>query len=167
VHEVIRPPQPKISDQQKYQPRQAVEHRIPPRSRPRWDKALVPFIHRRNKGGPQPGQQCRAPQQRLTLTERRPPTPKQQKAQHPVPHHVPGLAQIVMKDEKVVEIDFTEQASPQRIQHTTGILCREEIGGLKRNQADPDARRPPGAQQIGTGRSRTGRQIVLVPYSAA
>src|SRR5437868_149726 len=51
-----------------------------------------------------------------------------------------------MKDEKVVEIDFAEQASQQRIQHTAGMLRREEIGGLKCNQADPDARRPSGGR---------------------
>ncbi len=80
------------------------------------------------------------------MTERRAPTPKEQKTQHAIPDDVARLAQVVVEDEKVVDIDFAEQASQQRIERTAGMLCREEIGGLKRNQADPDGRRPPGAQ---------------------
>jgi hypothetical protein len=68
-----------------------------------------------------------------------------------------------MEDEEVVDVDVAEQARQYRVQHTACILCREEIGGLERNETDPDDRRPPGAHKIGTRRS----QIGLCPHSAA
>jgi hypothetical protein len=68
-----------------------------------------------------------------------------------------------MEDEEVVDVDVAEQARQYRVQHSACILCREEIGGLKRDQTDPDNRWPPGAHKIGTRRS----QINLVPHSAA
>src|SRR4029077_2749085 len=78
----IRPARPEIRDQQKYQTRDAVEHSITPRSRPRWNKALVPFIHRGNAYAPQPSQERHAPRPDIIVNESRVPTPKEQKTQH-------------------------------------------------------------------------------------
>src|SRR5208337_3650780 len=161
--DALSPAQPEIRDHQKSYARHGIERDIPNRALARRNEALVPFIHRGDEGGPQPGQQRRAQQQGINSTERSPPTTQQQQAQHAVSDDVSGLAQIVMKDEEVVEIDLAEQTRQYRIQYAAGILRREGVGGLKRNEADPDGRWPPGTHKIGTRRS----QIGLVPHSAA
>src|SRR5258708_38873325 len=90
----------------------------------------------------------------MMVTEGCAPASQQQNTQHAEPDDVAGLAQIVMEDEEAVEIDLAEQARQQCIQHTAGMLGREKIGRLKRNQPDPDKRWPPGAQKIGATRSQ-------------
>jgi hypothetical protein len=73
-----------------------------------------------------------------------------------------GLAEVVMEDKEVVEIDVAEQPRQKRIQHAPGILRREQIRGFERDQADPDHGWPPGAQE-----TRTGCGQSISPYSSA
>ena len=143
---------PDVGDQQKKQASGAIEQNVPWGTGAGRDETLVPFIHGSNESSSRPGEQRCRPQPRMHLMERGPPSAQQQQAQHAVAQDVSRLAEVMMKDEEVVEIDFAEQTRQQRIQQAPCILRREEIGGFKGDQADPNDGRPPGAQKIGTGR---------------
>ena len=91
----------------------------------------------------------------MVLIERSSPTSQQKKSQHAIPNHMPGLAKIVMEDEKFININLAEKVRQQRIEHATGILRREEIRGLKCNESDPNHGWPPRAQRIGMRRSQS------------
>src|ERR1035437_5197435 len=102
------PAYPEIRGQREHQARRAIERHIAPGAGARWHEALVPFIHGSDKNGPQPRQQSGAPQPAMIVIERCPPTTQHKKTQHAVADYVPSLAQVMMKDEEVVEIDLAE-----------------------------------------------------------
>ena len=150
------PALPDVGDQKKKQASGAIEENVSRSARAGGDKTLVPFIHGRNECGSYPGEQGSTPHPRLHPVKRRAPPAQQQQAQHAVAQNMSGLAEVVMEDKEIAEIDFPENAREDRIQHVPGILRREQIGRFKGDQTDPDHGRPPGAQEIG---ARSGQTI--------
>lgn len=57
-----------------------------------------------------------------------------------------------------MEIYISKQMRQERIEDAAGVFGGESIGGLKRNENDPDERRPPGAKKVWTGSWGISRQ---------
>jgi hypothetical protein len=145
-----RPAQPERDGQQKSQSGNAIEHGISGSSCPRRKEGLMPFVHRRHRGGGQPGQDRRTPIPSAGARQRRPPGSQQQQTQNPINNDVPRLAQIMMPYLKLVNINLPEYAGQEPEQEIAGVFRGEILRRLKPDETDPGGRRPPGAQKMGT-----------------
>lgn len=120
----------------------------------RGDVALVPFVHRCHEDRSQPGEERGAAKLNITGIERRTPPAEHEQREHSIANDVPRLAQVVMKHQKVIQIDISEKVSQQVVQHASGVVRGKNICGFKGDDGHPGKGGPPGAGQIGAGRGQ-------------
>ena len=113
--------QPEVCNQQKGGPRDAIESNIFRWSRAGRQVALMPFVEGGYDEGSEPRQQGISQQHSPLAAERSAPSPEHEKAEHPVAYDVPGLAQVMMEDQKVIKIDVAEKVSQQVVEHAAGV----------------------------------------------